>query len=519
MKKFRYLDYLLIMPIFIFTLIYFYYLDKGFLLENNYFPWDSHYYFEMALNFRDDLNLNTFKYPVNERILFPFILAFLSKYLSVEISYAALILNLISTFLTTYLILFFLNEFNIKFLNKFFIIIIFLSSFIMPLRFSIYYPGSNFAFDVFIVSLISSILYFQIKNNNQIFFLISTIMSIIGTLERGILILMIYLLPLIILFFINKFKNKDKFSKRQIKNFLIYSFVSFFTLLLIKIFGYKGVKGYNMITEIISSIQFQGNIFEFFYKYYYSFGIFFLIIVTYASINFKKLIKLIIRIKDAKLEFIFIVTLFLNSIIFSTIGGRGDVDRFLLWFLLPYLVLAGYLLNQLSLNKRFYKIVIIVFIIGLFGARIFAPAWPPLAFSNIFVEKNHVNTNFRDDLFFGPKFLKEFRNKMTSYTIGKDKNYKNIYDNYHRNLTQNVDIPAGQYFEYAKHRNYIHAYKYRLNDIPFPLGYIHNQRNALIDHPYHGHRIIRFAYLMQWLIIQLVLILYLKKFNVFRIFR
>ena len=125
MKKFRYLDYLLIMPIFIFILIYFYYLDKGFLLENNYFPWDSHYYFEMALNFRDDLNLNTFKYPVNERILFPFILAFLSKYLSVEISYAALILNLISTFLTTYLILFFLNEFNIKFLNKFFIIIIF----------------------------------------------------------------------------------------------------------------------------------------------------------------------------------------------------------------------------------------------------------------------------------------------------------------------------------------------------------------------------------------------------------
>ena len=47
---------------------------------------------------------------------------------------------------------------------------------------------------------------------------------------------------------------------------------------------------------------------------------------------------------------------------------------------------------------------------------------------------------------------------MTSH-YGKDKNYK-IYDNYHRNLTQNVDIPAGQYFEYAKHRNYIHAYKY-----------------------------------------------------------
>ena len=201
MKKIKYLDYFLVIPIFIFTLIYFYQLDKGLLLENNYFPWDSHYYFEMALNFRDDLNLISFKYPVNERILFPFILAFLSKYLSIEMTYAALILNLTSTFCITFLLVFFLNEFNIKFLNKFFIIIIFLTSFIMPLRFSIYYPGSNFAFDVFIVSLISSILYFQIKNNNQILFFISIILSIIGTLERGILILMIYLLPLIIFFF------------------------------------------------------------------------------------------------------------------------------------------------------------------------------------------------------------------------------------------------------------------------------------------------------------------------------
>ena len=56
-------------------------------------------------------------------------------------------------------------------------------------------------------------------------------MSIIGTLERGILILMIYLLPLIILFFINKFKNKDKFSTTQIKNFLIYTFVKKYKLM------------------------------------------------------------------------------------------------------------------------------------------------------------------------------------------------------------------------------------------------------------------------------------------------
>ncbi len=519
MKKFQYLDYFLIFPIFIILLIHFYNLDKNFLLEENYFPWDSFYYFEMALNFRDNLNIDTFKYPYNERVLFSFIIAFLSKYLSIEISYAALILNLTSTFFTTCLIIFFLQQFNIKFLNKLFIIFIFLSSFIMPLRFSIYYPGSNFAFDVFIVSSISSILYFQIKNNNRILFLISIIFSLIGTLERGVLIFMIYFLPLIILFFFNKFKTKNKLTVIQIKNFLIYSLVSFSTLLFIKTFGYNSVGDYNMITEIISSIQFQGNIFEFFYKYYYSFGIFFLLISTYLFLNFKKLLKLGNKIFDSKLEFIFVITLFINSIIFSTIGGRGDVDRFLLWFMLPYLVLTGYLLNQLSSNKKFRKIIFVIFIIGLFGARVFAPGWPPLAFSNIFVEKNNVNTNFRDDLFFGPKILKEYRNNMNKTIIGKDKIFKNVYDKYHQNLTQNAEIPDGQYFIYAKHRNYIHAYKYRINDIPFPLGYIHNQRNALIDHPYHGHRIIRFIYLLQWLLIQFIIIIYLKKFNVFKIIK
>ena len=40
---------------------------------------------------------------------------------------------------------------------------------------------------------------------------------------------------------------------------------------------------------------------------------------------------------------------------------------------------------------------------------------------------------------------------MTSYIIGDDKNYKNIYDKYHKYLKQNVVIPDGQYFEYAKH--------------------------------------------------------------------
>ena len=345
-------------------------------------------------------------------------------------------------------------------------------------------------------------------------------MSIIATLERGIVVFCIYFFPLISFIIFKKKITQDSNYKKQIRYFSFYVSASGLTLFLLKIFGLEGTGDYNMLIEVISSIQFQANIFEFLYKYYYALGIFFFIIITFLLLNLKKFLVTIKFFKTLKLTNLYISVIFLSSIFFSTVGGRGDVDKHLLWFLLPYLTISGIFLDKLFKIPKFnFKILLLIIIIGILGARPFTPAWPPIAFSTIFVEKNHVNTNFRDDLFFGPEFLKEYRNKMTSYIIGDDKNYKNVYDKYHKYLKQNVVIPDGQYFEYAKHRNYIHAYKYRINDIPFPLGYIHNQRNALVDHPYHGHRIIRFAYILQWLVLQLVLFLYLSNSKFLRIIK
>ena len=45
-----------------------------------------------------------------------------------------------------------------------------------------------------------------------------------------------------------------------------------------------------------------------------------------------------------------------------------------------------------------------------------------------------------------------------------------------------------------------------------------HQRNALIDHPYHGHRIIRFLLVLQWIFVQFILIYYLYKNKFFKIF-
>ena len=56
---------------------------------------------------------------------------------------------------------------------------------------------------------------------------------------------------------------------------------------------------------------------------------------------------------------------------------------------------------------------------------------------------------------------------------------------------------------------YRFAYKYRINDIPFPLGYVHNQKNALIDHPWHGKPWVRFALILQWIFFQLLYLMIL----------
>ena len=92
-------------------------------------------------------------------------------------------------------------------------------------------------------------------------------------------------------FFYNFFKKKitqDSNYKKQIRYFSFYVSASGLTLFLLKFFGLEGTGDYNMLIEVISSIQFQANIFEFLYKYYYALGIFFFIIITFLLLNLKK---------------------------------------------------------------------------------------------------------------------------------------------------------------------------------------------------------------------------------------
>ena len=71
--------------VFVLLFFYFYNLDKGFMLENNYFPWDSHGYYEVAKNFSLSKPMPVFENPFGERIIFPILFFQIAKILNLEL--------------------------------------------------------------------------------------------------------------------------------------------------------------------------------------------------------------------------------------------------------------------------------------------------------------------------------------------------------------------------------------------------------------------------------------------------
>jgi hypothetical protein len=125
---------------------------------------------------------------------------------------------------------------------------------------------------------------------------------------------------------------------------------------------------------------------------------------------------------------------------------------------------------------------------------------PPISFADRFVLNQYVATNYDIRLFYGLDFFKKFRNDPIKikiplgepYLLKKNNEIEEIY------VTQNFSSQEYYFLQYW------HAYRYRFNNIPFPLGYLHNQRDALIDHPTHGKPWVRLVYIAQWILLTII---------------
>ena len=485
---------------------YFFYLDKNFIIENNYFPWDSFEYLKYIENFEKGYALNTVLSPFNERILFPFLVWKVSVYSNLNYIYSALFLNILSITLS-FLIFFILSfKFKFSFLSRWIIIVIFIFSWEGPFRSSIYYSGGSFGFDCFLISILTFLTFFYYLYRNKFVFLVVIILFGIFTLQRGIVITSIPLFFIIINFILKKIKKIKSFS--LIKDLNFYCLVcSLLTLIMLKFF-LDTSGSYSMLRNIIKFSFFRSNIFEFFYTFYFALGVIFLLILSYLFFLYKnKLLKKKFSVVIKNQTYLYIFSLLIISIFLSTIGG-DDSNRFLLWFFIWYLLLASYCFDFFIKLKRKFFITFFI-IIGLLWSRFFIPAQPPMVFAERFIFNVFVSTNFDIKLFYGPDFIKKFREDKKlkeitipfgqPYILQKTKKVQKIY------VTENFKKPEYYYFQWW------YPYKYRINDIPFPLGYLHNQRNVLVDHPTHGKPWVRLAYILQWVLINIFFIWWFRK--------
>jgi hypothetical protein len=482
---------------------YFFNLDLNFIYENKYFPWDSFEYIKFIKNLENKNELYKVLSPFNERILFPFLIYKISNLFNLEYINSALFINLFSVFFSSFIYIILSIRFNISIISRWLILVFFLSSWEGPFRTALYYPGSSFGFDCLLISIISYFGYLYLNKKNNFYLFILLLCFFIFTFQRGIVILLIPFVFLLIDLMEHK-SLKNKFIKSIFSNPFFYLFlISFVTFLFLK-FYFNSSGSYSALRNIIKFSYFRLNPLEFFYTYYLSLGPIFLVIISFLfiskKVNIKNYFKIFIKNNFNK----FFFSIFITSIIFTNVGG-DDSNRFVLWYFVLYLLIAGYCLDYLI--KIYKKFVIISFIIlGLFWSRCFVPAQPPLAFAEKFIFNQFVNTNFDPKLYYGINFLKDFRNKLYQdrivlgdpYNLQKKMKNQDIY-------VSHILVPEEYYF------NYKFAYKYRMNDIPFPIGYLHNQRDALVDHPTFGKSWVRLAYMAQWILISLLFVLILKK--------
>jgi len=508
------INYFVLSIFFVLISFFFFNYENLHFLNNNIFPYDAIVYKDLALGLFDEKYKETIDYrntiiyhPHTSKLIYPLISGFIKNYLDLDLIYSMLFLNLASTYIVSIISYFLIN----KILNNSFIslcsIILFLIIWNTPLRATFYNPANGFAFDVLLISLFTFFLFIlDEKKKINLFFIL--LLLVILSFQRFFVAVFIVITPLIVsTIFKLKFKilNIKYISKIQIS---FEDKLKLIVLLLVFIFIFLNVEqigSYSRIKFLIKFLYFHANPFEFIYTYYYAYGAFFLLLVYCISfsefrVNIKKIIK-----KFNQKQKSLILTFFLSSVILSTIGG-DDSDRMLIWFLIWHLILFASCLKFIIYKKNHF-ILILFLIIHLFGSRILTQGIPVIALSDTFLYYNQqATTDFNDRYFKGPLYLKKFRNELENYSITT---LPGIYlDNKSKNIS--IYLPEGKIKSDGTINIYNHPYKYRINDIPFPLGYLHNQRNALIDHPWHGKWWVRFAFLIQWIFIQVLLFMHYR---------
>ena len=509
--------FILVTTCFVVVFLILYQFENKHFLQNEITPWDGSIFKNLVLTLNDkshEIVQFQFIEPHSSKLLFIVLVNFIKNYFELTIVNAMFWINIVCTYLLFLITFYFLGYFKKKIIIQLILTTCFFLMWNTQLRFSIYMPSFAFAFNTLLITLSTMSIFFLIEKKFYHFLAVIPFVILIA-FQRYMVISSIILSSLIFFYLINNvIKNKYLLSIKKIFNFektsnyklvtnrfLLLLIPIFLCVLFLKSLTLEGGE-FSFLKIIIKFFIFHLHPLEFIYSFYYAYGPLIVILVPnlfIASLR-KNLFSYLSKISSVKK--IIMISIFINSILLANLGG-DDSDRFLLWFS-PWYVLIFYFAILNILKNYKISFILILLPVYIFGARLLAPGIPVYNFTEIFLVKSqYAFTNFDDNLFYGPSFLKKFRKEIEIVKV-------DILPDYYPEKTKTITVGVLKDSTTAPNI-YYQAYRYRINDIPFPLGYIHNQKNALIDHPWHGKVWVRFALIIQWLLIQILYITILKR--------
>jgi hypothetical protein len=503
-------DLALVVLITAFAYLIFRGLDPKEMLSGNVHPWDSWHYLGLSNQMIENgiFNLSELR-PFCYRLVQPALATLLRLASSYSYSEASHAINAFCALITSIFCFSLWRSLGLSRIFSYSGILLISISWLGPLRYSIYYPGGQFAFEI----LMTCVSFWSIKkiylSSSAKGFAVPALSLLVATLGREN-ILYLAIITAICLW------AHDRIGHNRID--LTPHFISLGSVLL----GYiitrllvEGEGSYSVFSTILAFGWFHLNIGESLYMYFYSFGP--LTLATLLCISFARPRKTLFKIlnPNKSLDNRLILAFCLASFIFAFVGGT-DSDRFLLWSFPFYFYIGlsslSVLFDSIPAGRSGTVIFATLFLSAVLWSRFYVPAIPHLLFTDKFDSHAGVRTNLNPALYKGPSLMLRLRKDLVELPITDAFNSERIGSvqafprafvaenvanaQYSRDNDQALNTPVSKFKD---------SYRFGINNIPFPLGFAHNQNELLAIHPYHGGHRLRMLLLGQWIILYLVL--------------
>jgi hypothetical protein len=508
-------DYFFTVALFLAGLLLSRQIDPSDIRDNGIFLWDSNYSFAIGKQLLagldgGDVDLSQIPQPFVARILFPLLAALLSKMLDLDFMSATYYLDLVSVLFASLLLIRLWRKAGISSRYSILGVGIYLFSWNFPLRFTQYWTGSGFAFQSLIA--ITTILSLQNLDTNRGRGKFSLTLFVIPLLSLGrefvlLIILSICLVKVLFACFEVKFRNRtlSAFSNYSYLRLCLVIFFSSGLYLFVRLLTDQPSQSIRSFLYFYFEIfWFHANIVESIYPYFLTMG-WVLLVIAIVFFNKKNRDIFWAEIKNLSIQKELAILLVLLGFIFSLFGGL-DSDRYLIWFF-PIFVMPGLLALKVIINSSGRFISVRVFALGvvlILQSHIFLPGFPSVFAPNSSICNLYgLRTNYSSSAYRGIPLFSKLRQPMFSLSHAEAFASSDSRFTITRGTNNGPEVQIPESSKYCLDGNLVYkgAYKLGLNNVPFPIGYLHNQYEPWVWLPGYGDPKVKVMYLSQWFLI------------------